>query len=344
MEIAMHKILLLLSFLLCLLIPDRASAWGYQGHRVVGSISDQMLNDRAKAKVSQILGFELRIAGPWADCVKSVVNNGDGTFSYKEDPQHPEYEIPCTDFRTATEQKRMEDYVARNWTQCRYPATGTERGCHNTYHFDDVAIERDHFDRQFLGTNEHDLVAAITAAIAVLQGKPAPAPFSIADEKEALFMLAHFLGDLHQPLHVAAVYLDEHGSLVDPDAAHQIDPNTDTIGGNSIHDGHKVLHTEWDAIPGDLGEAATPELLAAAKALAPSAGPIVDWPAAWASDTIIAAHEVFAGAMFKQTSADHWSVKFSDPQAYADAEDKLKRQQLSKAGARLAELLNALWP
>src|ERR1700755_672131 len=99
----MNKLLAVFSVLLCLSIPKVASAWGYQGHRVVGSIADQMLNDRAKAKVAQILGFELRIAGPWADCVKSVVNNGDGTFSYKEDPQHPEYEIPCTNFRTATE-------------------------------------------------------------------------------------------------------------------------------------------------------------------------------------------------------------------------------------------------
>ena len=340
----MRKMLVVLSLLFLSSGSTAAWAWGYQGHRVVGSIADQMLNDRAKAQVAKILGFELRIAGPWADCVKSVSRNDDGTFSYKEDPAHPEYEIPCTNFRTATEQKRMEDYVARNWTQCRYPATGTERGCHNTYHFDDVAIERDHFDRQFLGTNDHDLVAAISAAIAVLKGNPAPPPFSIADQKDALFMLAHFLGDLHQPLHVAAVYLDEHGDLVDPDARHRIDPTTDTVGGNNIHDGHKVLHTEWDAIPEDLGDAATPELLAVARSMAPTPGAPNDWPATWASDTIVVAHDAFAGTTFRQTSPEHWSVKFVDAHAYADAEDKIKRQQLAKAGARLAELLNAIWP
>src|SRR6516164_2757340 len=66
--------------LICLLYPTAASAWGYKGHRVVGSIADQMLHDNAKAQVSQILSYEdspdqgvaitLRIAGPWADCVK----------------------------------------------------------------------------------------------------------------------------------------------------------------------------------------------------------------------------------------------------------------------------------
>jgi hypothetical protein len=129
-----------------------------------------MLSDNARQQVSQFLGFELRIAGPWADCVKSVVQNDDGTFTYTEDPNHPEYEIPCTSFRTTSEQKRMEDYVGRNWSQCVYPATGKERGCHNTYHFDDVAVERDQFDRHYKGTNEHDLVGAtISAAIAVLK-------------------------------------------------------------------------------------------------------------------------------------------------------------------------------
>jgi hypothetical protein len=137
-------------------------------------------------------------------------------------------------------------------------------------------------------------VATISAAIAVLKGDPAPGPFSIAGRKEALLMLAHFLGDLHQPLHVAAVYLDDNGDLVDPDAAHQIDPATDTIGGNNIHDGHKLLHGEWDAIPNDLGEAATPELLTAARSMPATPGTPADWPATWASDTIVVAHGAFA--------------------------------------------------
>ena len=157
-------------------------------------------------------------------------------------------------------------------------------------------------------------------------------------------MLAHFLGDLHQPLHVGAVYLDEHGRLVDPDAAHQIDPATETQGGNLIHDQHSVFHAEWDAIPADLGEAATPELLSAAKSLAPSQGNGEDWPAAWASDTVMVAHDAFAGTKFRQTSSEHWSVTFDDRSAYLSSQDKIKRHQLAKAGARLAELLTSIWP
>src|SRR4051812_32651797 len=75
---------------LYLISPTTASAWGYQGHRVVGSIATELLNDNAKAKVKEILNppgsrdpspgnheFDLRKAGPWADCVKSVAKNTD---------------------------------------------------------------------------------------------------------------------------------------------------------------------------------------------------------------------------------------------------------------------------
>ena len=167
-----------------------AFAWDAAGHQVVGAIADQLLGANAKQHVGQILGYDLKTAGPWLDCVKSVAKqDDDGHFSYVVDPQ---YEPPCTPF--ANEHPRMEDYVKRNWFDCRYPAQGADRGCHNTYHFDDVAIQRDRFDKNFQGTTDHDIVAAINAAIAVLLDRPAPQPFSIIDKKEALFLLAHLLG------------------------------------------------------------------------------------------------------------------------------------------------------
>jgi hypothetical protein len=45
------------------------------------------------------------------------------------------------------------------------------------------------------------------------------------------------------------------------------------------------LHFQWDEIPTDIGDAATKELLADARAALPSQGAIEDWPANWASDT-----------------------------------------------------------
>jgi hypothetical protein len=346
-----------LACVLCLMQATGAWAWGYQGHRVVGSIADHLLNPNAKAQVQQILNagdshsLDLRKSGPWPDCVKSVVRHPeDGTYEYVVNPDHYEYEVPCTPFKSAEERARMVDYASRNWTNCLYQPDGPDKppgACHNTFHFEDVAIQRNNFDRSFQGTNEHDLVAAIGAAIAVLQDKPVPPPFSIKDKKEALMLLTHFVGDLHQPLHVGSVYLDQDGKPVDPDIAHAVDPDTATIGGNAIRDQNVNLHGEWDDIPTDLGDAATRELLAEAKSVPSSQGPIENWPTDWATDTIQVAHRAFEGLSFQRTEHPphvQWTVSFEDHTAYLWQADITKRRQLAKGGARLAEILNTIWP
>ena len=336
----MLRIVLLLNCLSCI-VPNVAMAWGAEGHKVVGSIADQMLNPNAKQQVAGILGVDLKTAGPWLDCVKSVQRQADGTFLYKENPI---FEPPCTPFKD--ERARMEDYVGRNWFDCSYKSQGVERGCHNTYHFVDVAIQRDRFDRNYQGTNDHDLVAAINAAIAVLLGRPAPRPFSIVDQKEALFLLAHLVGDLHQPLHVASVYLDDNGNLVDPDVTHTVDPATETAGGNLIVDPvlSKNFHGVWDANPTGLAETPTPKLLEMANAVPLDRGRIENWSVAWASDTLLVGQEAFAGAKFAKGADGKWTVTFADHAAYVRAQDTMKLRQMAKAGARLAEIMNTIWP
>jgi hypothetical protein len=275
--------------------------------------------------------------------VKSVLRQSDGSLAYVTNPQ---FEPPCTPF--ANDHAEMIDYAGRNWIDCVYPEGVVDekknRGCHQTYHFDDVAVQRDRFDRNHAGTNDHDLVSAINAAIAVLLGRPAPPPFSIKDKKEALFMLAHLVGDLTQPLHVGALYLDEKGSASDPDVTHTIDPSTETAGGNLILDNGKPFHSEWDDIPGDLGDTAPPDLVTFAKAVAPDHGRIENWAAAWATDTILVAQEALVGTSYAKTGDNKWSITFVDRAAYDRAADAIKRKQLAKAGAHLAEIMNTIWP
>ena len=343
----MLRMFFILSCLLCLVDPTVALAWGFEGHRVTGSIADKLLKPNAKQQVQQILNdadtqdLDLRKSGPWGDCVRSVAKHDDGKFRYEVDPDHLEFEVPCTPFNSTRERARIIDYAKRNWT------CGQERQCHTLFHFEDIAIQRDRFDRSFQGTNDHDLVAAVSAAIAVLTDKPAPPPFSIKDKKEALLMLTHFMGDLHQPLHVGAVFLGADGKLVDPDIAHQIDPATETAGGNAIQDQNLNLHHEWDDIPQDIGDAATRELLADAQVVPASQGAIESWPAAWATDTILVAQDAFKGLSFQLVEPPprvKWSVSFDDHMAYLRSMDAIKRKQLAKGGARLAEILNAIWP
>jgi hypothetical protein len=327
--------------LLALAINAAAFGWGHEGHELIGSIADQLLDSNARLQVAHILGYELRIAAPWADCVRSVIRNSDGTFKYAPDSSHPEYTVPCRSFQTPAETARMEDYVARNWSNCFYQ---TAHGCDEAYHFDDVDVSHDHYDRAYAGTSDHDIVSAIKAALFLLEGKPVPAPFSIKDQKEALLMLAHFVGDIHQPLHVGTIYLDPNGNVINPDAAPPVNPSTNTAGGNFIHDQYASLHFEWDQIPAYLGRTADPCITHAAAAIPTSAGPPDNWAAAWASETILVARTAFAGTTYSSDGHGHWIVAFADRQAYWKTQEGIQTAQITKAGARLAQLLNAIWP
>ncbi len=331
-----------------LAFSGRALAWAYHGHEIIGSIADHLLDENARQHVHDILGFDLKTAGPWADCARSVMRLPDGTFKYA--PSEQKYRIPCPLFETPAEMARMEDYISRNWSNCFYEAN---HGCDEAYHFADVAIQHDGYSRSYVGTSDHDIVSTIDAAIMVLQDEPAPLPFSIRDKKEALFLLAHFIGDLHQPLHVGAIYLDPSGKRVNPDQD-GLDPAIETAGANFIidpdgrdQDGNPNpnLHYEWDELPDGLGEDASPELLAKARAVMPTPGPLENFAAIWASDTVMASHVAFGGLKFIGTGPGKWNVQFVDRKAYwARMKSDVMPDQLAKGGARLAQLLNAIWP
>ena len=105
----------------------------------------------------------------------------------------------------------MGQNVKRNFVQCSYLVHrkdngrefDEEMGCHNTYHFDDIAILR--------------IISTATSRapmITTLSQRSMPLPFcliahpaalKIATKAEVIFLLAHLIGDLHQPLHVGAV-------------------------------------------------------------------------------------------------------------------------------------------
>ncbi len=327
-----------LMFGLALFWCGPAGAWGAKGHQLIGRIADDLLTENAAVRAEEALGFSLETSGPWLDCVKSVEKEDDGSFRYEDD--FGRADGPCAPFETEDERARMEDYARRNWSNCDY--RGGERGCHETYHFADVAVRRGRYDRAFAGTSDHDIVSAVKAAIDFLQGRPVPPPFSIRDRKEALLMLAHLIGDLHQPLHVGAVYLDDHGTETDPDEG-DFDPETDTRGGNLLLDGDRKFHAEWDAIP-RYKDKEIAAMQAEAALIDPMPGEIGDWPAAWASDTVKAGATVFSYVRFASRGPEGWDIAFEDRPAYLKAQSLVKKRQIALAGGRLAALLNAIWP
>jgi len=205
------------------------------------------------------------------------------------------YTGSCAAFETPDEEARMADYVRRNWDNFPYRPN---HGDHEAYHFADVPIEDSSYAPGDIGASDHDVVHAIDAAIAELQQRAVPAPFSLKDDKEAILVLAHMAGDVHQPLHVGAIYLDAAANEVDPKSADEAEADS-TAGGNFIEVGSSELHREWDAIPKSLKTTDIGVLAARAKVLPADTGPVESWPAIWASESVAAAAQAYSSISYQ---------------------------------------------
>jgi hypothetical protein len=315
-----------------------ARAWGPDGHHTVASIASRLIaGSNAETQVMALLGsLSLVDAAVWADCAKGV---NPATLQYEGAGKFSE----CAVFETPEGKAAMVDFVRRNATNCVIKPG--EEICHKQYHYSDVAVQHMTYQATFVGTRNDDIVAAVVAVTHVLKGDAAPPPFSIKDKPEALRLLAHYAGDIYQPLHVGAIYLDAEGNEVDPDQG-TFDPATATRGANSIlvlpaatHN----LHATWDAIPTSLKMSHVDETwLSAARSVPASCGSDFDWPGQWASESVAEASQAFSGLAFGPFANGHWTVTL--PAGYSRTMSEIKKRQLTRGGARLAELLKDIFP
>jgi hypothetical protein len=315
----------------------------------VGHLADELIpaNSTAKAKIAAILGTggTLRDAAIWPDCAKYIQPKQG--FEYLPDKRF--YDKHCVIYESPEGKAEMKAYVQRNNDNCEYG--GSRVNCHKSFHFADIPIQEGVYDTKFVGAHAYDVVHAINAAIAVLKGEPAPQPFNIpADaqgQREALRLLVHFIGDIHQPLHVGSVYLSAKGTPVNPDKT-GLDPASDTVGGNSLMVGANAeLHGEWDSISQSL---ANEDLVGEAAGVTVTAGPMNGWSAVWATESVQAAQKALASIQYgkglpgSRPKSQIWPIVFKDRPTYLKTEHDLQKQQIVKAGARLAEVLQEIWP
>jgi hypothetical protein len=143
-----------------------------------------------------------------------------------------------------------------------------------------------------------------------------------------LKFLGHWVGDVHQPLHVSF---------------------EDDRGGNSISvtgECRSNLHAAWDtcfvlkAVGEDADQAAT-ELL---KTITPTKNE--SWarsePVDWANESFAIAEQARTEYCIRQgASCDHPSGKVKIDGAYVALNTPIVREQLQKSGVRLAHLLDA---
>jgi len=307
---------------------SQAWAWGPQGHSTVGAIADQLLaGTPAEPKLRALLlpGETLAQVANWADCLK-----GPRVCAAELTPE-------------------MEAYVQAN-------------PLHREYHYTDVSIGRSGYRAGAPGTTDHDLVQILLQCVQVLRGSASPAtnPHEFTP-RQALLLVTHLIGDMQQPLHVGAVYLDDRGRRIEPRNQARAKASSND-GGNKLHvsgDNVRVLHGVWDfeVVTAALARsnATSPRDLAARLLRADPRPVVVTHPQrdvlAWTNDSLRASRTVLRDLRYSPRRTyvgrngqpvDGWDVTL--PRDYESASDDLVLERLTLGGKRLAALLQAILP
>ena len=296
-------------------------AFGDAGHRVVGTVAELHLrNTRALAEVRKILRPNETLAD---------------AAVWPDRIKDPLYEDADT------------------------PLLRLNHPAHDTYHYTNLPFQATLYSLNATGARSTDIVQMTRECIRVLKGGARPGSGVVLSQRDALRLLAHLVGDMHQPLHVGNAFVSASGPLqfVDPSG-----PTgwRSTLGGNALiygPEGRFNLHSYWDShavnitMQQDDVDAFAARLVADVKPV-PSwngKGDIDGWAEQWATEGLALAKDVHRGIRLvsyvgpdeAKRTAHRWTIE--QPADYDARARPIIRQQLAAGGYRLAAVLKAIW-
>ena len=177
-------------------------SYGPRGHHLVGAIADRRLakNDTLATKVSDLLdGLTLERAATLPDEIKGWADCGDN-----------KNKVGTGDSIAGASKRINADLRA-------FVKANLSNPCHTEFHYTDVPVfGDDKYADAEVGISDFDIVQMISFCIRILKNQE-PQPNNRAITKSvAVILLAHYLGDLHQPLHVGAEFFDAKGKPFEP--------------------------------------------------------------------------------------------------------------------------------
>lgn len=218
-------------------------AYGPIGHQIIGAVADAKIAETAAGKkVPELLdGMTLEKVSVIPDEIRGWDKPGPDDPAIFHYSAHPRIDA------------QLRDYWKAN------PPTkdlNSPTPSHHWFHYTDVPVrDPEKYGDGTAGRSKWDIVHAISYCIAVLKGdEPADNARKIT-KPIAVILLAHFVGDIHQPLHVGAEFFDAEGHPSNPG---QGTKSFEDQGGNSItlnwkdsanpqgEARHSKFHSFWD--------------------------------------------------------------------------------------------------
>ena len=357
---------------LSLAIQSSLFAYGPTGHEIVGGIADKLIANTPAAERIYALtdGITLEHASTIADEIKDWDKNGiDDQNAFPHYPEHPKIDKQLRDFWSANQPAQDPKFLSPS---------------HHWFHYTDVPVlNLQKYGDGKTGRSQWDIVHMISYCVDVLRGDaPENNPRKIT-RPVAVILLAHYVGDIHQPLHVGVEYFNHAGQAVDPDKGQA---GIEDEGGNTMllrlfrgtpeQAGKRglKLHGFWDneavmanlpPILGYLSKEERYELIEPAKQKlidrlaqqqpqnwkAPANLALKNYGGFWADDILPIAKEAHERLKFRNVhetldqgrlvmAGDAREKYALDHVSYADWSAKIVREELHKAGWRLADLLS----
>jgi hypothetical protein len=294
---------------LALAAPARAWAWGPIGHRVTAEIAQRHLSPKAAAAVARLLnGRTLADVANWAD-------------ELRDDPRFDKYKA----LHFATVPDGTAHYADTKKNPCGDLVLA-------------IQVLSD-----FLRTGAREPLARIKALTQTPDPECNPVVTDPLDAASALALLVHFVGDLHQPLHVGGA--DAGGNAVkvqwlgaDTNLHAVWDSDLIAIEGLGHADFARFLDHSSDAERDRWKRSTVEECADEAVAMRPA---LYRFPDLRRPGEKRGAANGPAPA--EVTTLQSWGFVFPLGYGYAGAHRDQVRAQLLKSGIRLAHLLNQIF-
>lgn len=320
--------------------------WSIGRHEAIAAAAEPRLTDVARDAVARItapLGNGVSLSGlaAWADKIKRR-------------PPGPNDDADTVAFLTDDRNKSQP-----------------------SWHYVNIPCQADGYDRtkypEF--TRDDDVVQMIAAAVRVFTENSTR--FS---QLNALRLIVHLVGDVHQPCHVGCSYIDKSTTpakmVLDPAVAASKQLKDDHGGGYILLPGNGSLHSYWDGKigsvpsgdddgddhdhdhdhdhdfadgPPEIRTQHVQKLAALAAALPPAPAGFMApndparWAEGWATTSLIAAREAYATLRITGPSGNtNFKVSWDGKPAYDARCKPIANERLASAVRNLADLLNRI--